>query len=282
MGALPDISDSFIMQFGADVHEAYQRMGSKLRNTIRNRGFGTGEKTRFQKVGLIDSPGSKSRNGNIPILNMPHDYIDITMADYYGGVYTDSMDMLKQNIDERHLVARQMANAFGRKTDDIIRDAFYLALASGGSRKYNSSTAITLSNVTALQVMQDFNDNEVPDDGTRHWVVSPAVWTKLMQITQFVNADYLGYDDLPYKGGMVAKRWLGFLFMPYTGLSLDGSGDVRTMVYNTASMGFAWIKEIGTIPSWENDKQAWLLAGSMSNGSAVIDSTGCLEVVIDI
>jgi hypothetical protein len=282
VGTTPDIDEAFIMQFGADVHEAYQRMGSKLRNTVRNRGFGTGEKTRFQKVGLIDKPGPKSRNGNIPILNMPHDYVDLTVADAYGGVYTDSMDLLKTNIDERGLVARQLANAFGRATDDVITTAFYKAEGSGGSRKYNSSTAIALTNINVLKVMEDFNTNEVPDDGTRTWVVSPAVWTKLMQIQEFVDADYVGSDDLPWKGGMTAKRWAGFLWFPYTGLSTDGGGDVRTMVYNSASVGFGWIKEVGTIPSWENEKQAWLIAGSMSNGSTVIDKTGALEVVVDI
>ena len=45
------ISNAFIKQFEAEVHMAYQRMGSKLRNTVRNTNNVTGNQARFQKVG---------------------------------------------------------------------------------------------------------------------------------------------------------------------------------------------------------------------------------------
>ena len=48
--ATPSISTSFIEEFEAGVHMAYQRMGSKLRNTVRTRN-GVKNKTTFQKIG---------------------------------------------------------------------------------------------------------------------------------------------------------------------------------------------------------------------------------------
>ena len=45
------ISNAFIKQFEAEVHMAYQRMGSKLRNTVRQSNNVTGNQARFQKVG---------------------------------------------------------------------------------------------------------------------------------------------------------------------------------------------------------------------------------------
>lgn len=32
-----DINDAFVKQFESEVHMAYQRMGSKLRNTVRSK-----------------------------------------------------------------------------------------------------------------------------------------------------------------------------------------------------------------------------------------------------
>ena len=45
------VSTAFIRQFESDVHVAYQRMGTKLRNTIRRKVAVQGEDVRFQKYG---------------------------------------------------------------------------------------------------------------------------------------------------------------------------------------------------------------------------------------
>jgi hypothetical protein len=45
------IDQAFVKQFESEVHQAYQRMGSKLRNTIRTKNGIKGSSTTFQKVG---------------------------------------------------------------------------------------------------------------------------------------------------------------------------------------------------------------------------------------
>ena len=45
------ISTAFIKQFESEVHIAYQRMGSKLRNTVGTVSNVTGNVVRFQKIG---------------------------------------------------------------------------------------------------------------------------------------------------------------------------------------------------------------------------------------
>ena len=44
------ITTAFIKQFESEVHMAYQRMGSKLRNTVRQLNNVQGNQARFQKV----------------------------------------------------------------------------------------------------------------------------------------------------------------------------------------------------------------------------------------
>ena len=54
--ATPTISTSFIEEFESGVHMAYQRMGSKLRNTVRTVN-GVKNKTTFQKsVKVLQRP----------------------------------------------------------------------------------------------------------------------------------------------------------------------------------------------------------------------------------
>jgi hypothetical protein len=61
--ATPTISTSFIEEFESGVHMAYQRMGSKLRNTIRTAN-GVKNKTTFQKIGKGFAT-TKARHGNV-------------------------------------------------------------------------------------------------------------------------------------------------------------------------------------------------------------------------
>ena len=64
--ATPTISTSFIEEFESGVHMAYQRMGSKLRNTVRTVN-GVKNKTTFQKIGKGFAT-SKARHGNVCLL----------------------------------------------------------------------------------------------------------------------------------------------------------------------------------------------------------------------
>ena len=115
------ISTAFIKQFEAEVHMAYQRMGSKLRNTIRQVNNVKGSQARFQKVGT-GSAVSKSRHAQIPTMDITHSTVDVTLADFYAADYVDRLDELKTNLDEKQVLAQSAAAALGRKTDQLIND----------------------------------------------------------------------------------------------------------------------------------------------------------------
>ena len=112
------IDVAFIKQFETDVHLAYQRMGSKLRNTIRTTNT-SASVSRFQKIGT-GAASTKSRNGNVTTMELAHTTVEATMADFYAAEYIDKLDELKMNINERQAVAESAASALGRKTDEII------------------------------------------------------------------------------------------------------------------------------------------------------------------
>src|SRR5829696_7537226 len=114
-----DVSDSFVKQFEAEVHNAYQRMGSKLTNTVRRKNNVKGSSTTFQKIGK-GSAGTKTRHGNVPTMSLDHTPIEVTLADYYAADYIDKLDELKLEHDERAVVSHAIAGAMGRKSDQIL------------------------------------------------------------------------------------------------------------------------------------------------------------------
>ena len=90
------IDTAFIKQFESEVHMAYQRMGSKLRNTVRTVSNVAGSVVRFQKIGT-GSASTKSRNGMVTPMDLAHTTVEATMSDFYAAEYIDKLDELKNS-----------------------------------------------------------------------------------------------------------------------------------------------------------------------------------------
>ena len=117
------VDQAFIKQFESEVHEAYQRQGSKLRNTVRVINDVRGASAVFPKVGT-GTAATKATGAAVPTMSLSHDTIEVALDDYYAGDWIDRMDELKLNIDERQVIANAGAYALGRKTDELIVTAF--------------------------------------------------------------------------------------------------------------------------------------------------------------
>ena len=66
----------------------------------------------FQKVGK-GTATTKARHGQVPVMNIDHEPVECTLADFYAGDWVDKLDELKVNIDERQVIANAGAYALG-------------------------------------------------------------------------------------------------------------------------------------------------------------------------
>lgn len=269
------IDQSFVKQFEAEVHVAYQRMGSKLRNTVRNKNNIKGASTTFQKVGK-GVASTKSRHGLVPVMNLDHSNVECTLSDHYAGDWVDNLDELKIQHDERKVTTDAGAYALGRKTDELI------------IAQLDTSTNFALTNgdgMTKAKVLKAFEilgNADIPDDGERYAIVGYRQWTELLGIEEFADADKVGADDLPWKGGKDGgRRWLGTLWMPHSGLTI--TSDVRLCHwYHKTAIGHASGCDVKSDITWHGDRAAHFVNNMMSQGSVMIDALGvvtmrCLE-----
>jgi hypothetical protein len=266
-----DISDAFIKQYESDVHMAYQRMGSKLRNMVRVKANVKGSSTTFQKVGK-GTAVTKARHAEIATMNIDHTPVECTLADFYAGDYIDKLDELKTNIDERMVVAQSAAAALGRKSDELIIAA---ADTTTNVTTESSTAVLTLGKINT--VFSHFGENDVPDDGGRYWCVGPDQWTDLLAITAFSSADYVGIDQLPYKAGMAAKIWMTFLWNTHSGLP-KASNIRKTFAFHRSAIGHASGAEVQSEINYVPTRVAHLATSMMSQGSVLIDAVGAYEV----
>ena len=266
------IDQAFITQFESEVHLAYQRMGSKLKNTVRNSNNVIGSVVRFQKLG-VGSASTKARNADVSVMNPVHSYVEATLTDHYAAEYVDKLDELKTNIDERGVLSTTAAAALGRKTDEIIITEAENAAAAIGT----NADGLTLAKCQAI--FETFEEADVM--GESRWVIiSPAAWTDLLNISEFANMDYLGPDELPYKSGATAKRWLGFTWMTHSGLSNPATTERTCLAYEQNALGLGVGQEISTEINYVPEKVAHLVTSCMSMGAKIIQSNGVYTVPV--
>jgi hypothetical protein len=264
------ITNAFITQFEAEVHMAYQRMGSKLKNLTRTVNGVNGNTVKFQKVAK-GSANTKARHAEVVAMDLAHSNVSATLTDYYAADYVDKLDELKVNIDERQVVANSAAYALGRKTDSVITSVMENATKLAN----NSSGVGTGMNLGKAQAMMElFNTNDVPDDQQRYWVVGPKQWSDLINLDQFSRVEYVGESELPYAGGMTAKRWLGFLWFVHSGLETSGSTDRHTVAFHKSAIGMGIGSDVKTEVNYIPEKVSHLITSMLSIGGVLIDSDG--------
>ncbi len=267
------IDTAFVKQFESEVHSAYQRMGSKLRNTVRTSNNVKGASCTFQKVGK-GTAMTKSSGGMVPVMNLEHTAIEVQLQDYYAGDWLDKLDEIKINHDERQVIASAGAYALGRKTDEMIINALSNATAS----VTDNTTGMTKAKL--LEAYEILGAAEVPDDGQRFCIVGVKQWSELLQIEEFSSADYVGNEDLPWQGSQ-AKKFLGTTFMVHNGLPIDG-GDVRSCFwFHKTAIGHAIGAEVETDITWHGDRAAHFVNNVMSQGAGLIDADGIVEIPCD-
>jgi hypothetical protein len=262
------IDQAFIKQFETEVHMAYQRMGSKLRNTVRTTNV-TGSTARFQVIGK-GTATTKSRNGNVTPMELAHTNVEVTMADFYASEYMDKLDELKININERQAVAQSAAAALGRKTDEIL----ITAMDAGANSTQIGATGSAVSKADLLSLFETLGNADVPEDGQRYLAMSPSGFADLFNINEFASSDYVGPQNLPFAGGMTMKEFLGFKIF-----STSAVAGGKNFSYHTSSVGLGVNADVQTEVNYIAEKVSHLATSMMSMGAVVIDSDGIYEVL---
>ena len=262
------IDQAFIKQFETEVHMAYQRMGSKLRNTIRSTNV-TGSTARFQKIGT-GSASTKSRNGNVSPMERVHTNVEVSMSDYYAAEYIDKLDELKTNINERQAVTQSAAAALGRKTDELI----ITAMDAGANSTQIHDTSSALEKADLLSLFETMGTADVPEDGQRYLAMSPAGYADLFAINEFASSDFVGPQNLPFAGGMTMKEFLGFKIF-----STSAVAGGKNFAYHTTAVGIGVNSDVQTEVNYVAEKVSHLATSMMSMGAVAIDDNGIYEVL---
>ncbi|MAB53514.1 phage capsid protein [Marinobacter sp.] len=269
------LSPAFVTLFDAEVKQAYQGKAALVEATRQRRGV-EGNIVKFPKVGKGVATLRVPQTDVVP-LNTDFSQVTATMQDWNAAEYSDIFMQQKVNFEERQELVQVVANAIGRRQDQLILDAL---LAGKGSTVVHGSTNLTVAKLRDTKKTMDKN-NVPPED--RHMIIHANNLASLLSETSVTSADFNTVRAL-VSGEL--DTFLGFKFHTLGdrtegGISIDGSNIRSCLAFHKTAIGYG--EGIGpkTEINYVPEKTSHLVNAMLSACSVAIDGEGIVEVQAD-
>jgi hypothetical protein len=271
------LSSAFVTLFDAEVKQAYQGKAMLVGATRARRGV-EGSIVKFPKVGKGVATVRVPQTDVTPI-NASFSQITLTLQDWNAAEYSDIFSAAKVNFDERQELVQVVANAVGRRQDQMIIDALVNSgtTATVANSIGGSNTNLNLAKLRDAKRLLDRNN--VPPEG-RHIVIHANSLSNLLSETSVTSSDFNTVKALVQ--GEVST-FLGFTFhvlgdRSEGGLPIDGSSDRKVFAFHQQAVGYgegiAMRCEINYIP----EKTSWLVNEVFSANAIAIDAEGIVQI----
>ena len=266
------LSPAYVTLFDAEVKQAYQGKAALVGATRQRRGV-EGNLVKFPKVGKGVATLRVPQTDVLP-LNTDFSQVTATMQDWKADEYSDIFMQQKVNFEERSELVQVVANAIGRRQDQLILDAL---LAGKGSTVGHGSANLTVAKLRSAKKTLDTN-NVPPED--RHMIIHANNLANLLSETAVTSADFNTVRAL-VSGEL--DTFLGFKFHTVGGraeggLSINASSHRKCLAFHKDAIGYG--EGIGpkTEINYVAEKTSFLVNAMLSACSVAIDSEGIVEV----
>ena len=263
------------IEFDALVKAEYQSLGFLLRDTIRVRRDVIGSSVSFRKVNQIQAVATGYLQ-TVVIQDPGYTQSSAILQKYTAPTAVDSVQELTVNFDAKMENAMLVANALGRRSDQIVIDSLGV---NPGQTIVNGGTNMTYTKYR--QVIQFFDNNAVPLP-ERFWAMSASNFASLLADDHFVSTFYTQNRVLD-KGFIREFLGINVIIIPQMaegGLPL--SGEIRkTFAWHKQSTGMGIGHDFRTEINYLPRETSWLVNGIFSAGAVTIDNLGIIEVDCD-
>lgn len=260
------------IDFDSMVKAAYQAAG-KLRKHVRVKTNINAASTTFRRSGRgVATP----RIPQTDVVPMGTSYAPIVCAlsDWNAPEYTDVFDQAKTDVQERGIVAENIALAIGRREDQMIIDALNAANASANIAA--GGTGLTFDKLRRVVAL--FDARAVPE-GRRKLAISARGKEDLLGENRFISRDFV--ESYVMREGRL-PRILGLDIEVIEDRDEGGLPLATTTRTNFAwdqmAVGMAIGLEQGVMVDWIAEKTSWLANKLFSGGAAAIDPAGIIEL----
>jgi hypothetical protein len=232
-----------------------------------------GSTTRFRRyargVAQQRVPGS-----DVTVMNTQYAETTATLTDWIAAEYTDKLDQLLVNFQEREILATNIAGACGRRLDQMIIAA--LDAAYGSPNIVAGGTGLT--DAKLRRAMALFDARAVPA-GQRKMVISARGKEDLISEQRFTSKDFV--ENYVVTKGQLPSLY-GFDFIVIDDRDEGGLPLVSTtrtsFAFDMQAVGLAIAHEDPLEVNYVPEKTSWLSAQLIKAGAVAIDIGGIVEI----
>jgi hypothetical protein len=274
------LSNAFVTLFDAEVKQAYQAK-AQLVGAVRQRRGVEGSTAKFPKAGKGVATLRVPQTDVTP-LNVDFSQVTATMEDWNAAEYSDIFMQQKVNFDERQELVQVVANAIGRRQDQLILDALNATSGVGTVLTSVGGADTNLNLEKLLAAKKEMDKNNVPPTD-RHMIIHANNLSALLGETEVTSSDFASVKALV--NGEI-NTFLGFTFHVLGDRAEGGlplaAGDVRTCwAFHKDAVGYAEGMGPKTEINYVPEKTSFLVNAMFSAGAVGIDAEGIVKVSAD-
>jgi hypothetical protein len=204
------------------------------------------------------------------------------MEDWNAAEYSDIFMQQKVNFDERQELVQVVANAIGRRQDQLILDALNATSGVGTVLTSVGGADTNLNLEKLLAAKKEMDKNNVPPTD-RHMIIHANNLSALLGETEVTSSDFASVKALV--NGEI-NTFLGFTFHVLGDRAEGGlplaAGDVRTCwAFHKDAVGYAEGMGPKTEINYVPEKTSFLVNAMFSAGAVGIDAEGIVKVSAD-
>ena len=260
------------IEFDAAVKAAYQSAGA-LRPHVRVKNNVTGSTTRFRRYARGQAQ-PRLAGQDVNVMNTQYAEATATLTDWIAAEYTDKLDQLLVNFEERSILAANIGSAIGRRLDQMIIAA--LDAANGSANIPLNATGLTDAKMRrAMSIM----DARAVPMGQRKMVISARGKEDLIAEQRFTSKDFV--EQAVVQTGNLPRLY-GFDFIMIDDRDEGGLPLVSTtrtcFAFDMQALGLAIAHDQPLEVNYIAEKTSWLSAQLVKAGAVAIDALGIVEI----
>lgn len=252
-----EITTSFVQQYASNFTMLAQQRPSRFERAVTIVPI-TGKRGSVDQIGQSEAVKKTERHGRTPYTPLPHRRRWINLDTYQWADLIDTPDKVRMLGDPTSSYVIAGVAAMNRAKDAAIAAAFFASASTGedgstsvsfpaanqvavnswtyGAGSGNAGLTISkLIEARALlfgyEAVDEMDDQNLPE---AFCAVTKKQWGELLSTTEATSRDFAG-DLLALKEGKI-NRFLGFEFIRYENLPLNGSSYYRIPVWQKAGM----------------------------------------------
>jgi len=268
-----NLSSVAVTEFDSMVKHAYQGTGLlKPAVTIRNNVVGDTYKFRRMGKGLANQ---KSTSDLVTPMNVAHEFKTATLTNWNAPEYTDIFDQADVNFDEKQELASTIADAIGRRCDQLVIDALDGSTPDAADIVHGG-VSLTMAKIIAAQV--SLRGQNVQNSNL-YAAVNAAGLGGLLNDEKATSSDYQTVKAL-VSGDVNSLAGFQFIILgdrTEGGLSVTAN-TVDSWFFQRDAVGLAIGIDMKTSVDWVPERTSYLCNGMLKAGSVVRDNGGLVKV----